>query len=119
MSFEEGVVESVAAEHDLDAATLHGALADLQGLVAGHDEVGGVDGLVYEWRRAYPRDPLVERTPDRYYLAVEERVWADLAERLALPEDVAAGARAVHARALERATDAAPDAGVGLVLDRR
>jgi hypothetical protein len=114
----EAVVEAVAAEYDLDPTTLRGALEDLQALVAGHAEVGGVDGLVYEWRRAYPQDPLLERTPDRYYLAVEERVWTDFSDRLAFEDRVAAATRAVHARVLDAATDGGPGPGVPLVLDR-
>jgi hypothetical protein len=117
MGFDAVDVAAVAEEHGVAAAALGGALADLQSLVADNAAVGGVDGLVYEWRQTYPSDPLVERTPDRYYLAVESRVWADFDRRLGFEESLADAVRAVHARAFRAAT-APPDRGVPMVLDR-
>lgn len=117
MSFDPDLVEAAAEKHGLPVADVEAALDDVQGLVAGHREVGGVDGLVYEWRTTYRRDPLVERTPARYYLAVEHRVWEDFERRLGLPEAVADAVRAVHARAFRAAT-APPEHGVPMVLER-
>ncbi|MFB6218180.1 MAG: hypothetical protein ABEH77_03210 [Halobacteriaceae archaeon] len=117
MSFDPALVAAVAEDRAVPAADLEAALEAVQELVAGHREVGGVDGLVYEWRKTYPRDPLVERTPDRYYLAVERRVWADFDRRLGLDRGVAEAVRAVHDRALRAAADP-PDAGVPMVLER-
>jgi hypothetical protein len=117
MGFDAVDVEAVAGEHGVAAAALHGALADLQSLVADNAAVGGVDGLVYEWRQTYPRDPLVERTPDRYYLAVEDRVWDDFDRRLGFGDALGDVVRAVHARAFSAAIGP-PERGVPMVLDR-
>jgi len=117
MAFDSEVVAAVATEYDLSVADLEEALRDLQELVAGHAEVGGVDGLVYEWRRSYRRDPLVERTPDRYYLAVEGRVWADFDDRLGFDETLGGAVREGHARTVRAAVDD-PERGVPLVLVR-
>lgn len=117
MGFDSEVVSAVADEYDLPVADLEDALTELQNLVAGHAEVGGVDGLVYEWRRSYRRDPLVERTPDRYYLAVDGRVWTDFDDRLDLDGGLGNAVREVHARTLRQATDD-PERGVPIVFDR-
>lgn len=117
MAFDSDLVAAAAADRQVTVAALEGALADLQGLVAGHTEVGGVDGLVYEWRQAYRHDPLLERTPDRYYLAVAVRVWTDFEQRLEFEEPTAAAVREVHARATRRAVGS-PERGAPMVLER-
>lgn len=96
--FDDETIAAVAAEHDVAPAALRAALRDHQSLVREHRGVGGVDGLVYEWRTSFREDPLLGRDGAAYLLAVEERVWADFAERMDCPAATLAAVRAVHAR---------------------
>jgi hypothetical protein len=61
---------------------------------------------VYEWRRAFGRDPVVARRPDALHLVVEPHVWAEYVDALDAGEREAAALRAVHAAAVaERPVD--------------
>ncbi|MFB6157383.1 MAG: hypothetical protein ABEJ34_06035 [Haloferacaceae archaeon] len=58
----------------------------------------GVDDIVYEWRRAYPHQPLVGRTDGAYYLLVEPAAWREFGDALGL-DDVERGLlTTLHAR---------------------
>ncbi|GGL22102.1 hypothetical protein GCM10009037_01820 [Halarchaeum grantii] len=92
-------VADVAADTDLSADALRAALGDLQSLASDSPGVASVDDLVYEWRTAFRDDPLVERTPDAYHLAVPARVWADFAERLDWSDAERDAVEAVHTAA--------------------
>ncbi|GAD52560.1 hypothetical protein MBEHAL_1320 [Halarchaeum acidiphilum MH1-52-1] len=113
------VVRETAADRDVSASALADALAAFQSLASDSPGVESVDDLVYEWRAAFRDDPLVERTPDAYYLAVGERVWRDFAERLDWSADVRESARAAHERAFAATlSEAALDGRCALVLCR-
>ncbi|MFB6305070.1 MAG: hypothetical protein ABEH47_07880 [Haloferacaceae archaeon] len=58
----------------------------------------GVDDIVYEWRRAYPHQPLVERTDAAYYLLVEPAAWREFGDALGLDGAARDALRALHAR---------------------
>ena len=74
------------------------AFPDVEGeddrtLVARHQqtvrELGGVgvDGLVYEYRTQFHRDPLVTQTETAYYLSVRSHVWEEFGERMEIGEE--------------------------------
>jgi hypothetical protein len=115
-SFDEGVIETVAREHDVPAARLRGLIRRHQALVR---RLPGVDDVVYEWRRSLPTDPVVERRPDVYYLSVAEHVWPEYVAALSLSGEEATLLRAVHRRQFESAVGARPTDDRGaMVLTR-
>jgi hypothetical protein len=113
--FDEAVIEAVAADHDLDSATL-------RALVERHQQqmrdLPGVENLVYEWRKTLPRDPLVERREDVYLLVVHPDVWPQFADALEFDDDVLAAVRAVHARQLSAETTAQRDDRDAMIVTR-
>lgn len=58
----------------------------------------GVDDIVYEWRKAFATDPLVECRPDAYYLSVPGHVWPEFASSLSASSEELNAVRAVHDR---------------------
>jgi hypothetical protein len=114
-------VAEVAAERGVDPDTLRADAEQLQRFAAEYDAVGGVDGLVYEWRTTFHEDPLVETTDRAYYLDPGERTWGDFADRLDLSDETRATVRAVHRQAFVAAVDAgtAERAAAPMVLTRR
>lgn len=102
--FDPALLGRVAADHGLEPAAL-AALVERH-----HDyaaRVPGIDELVFEWRRAFPYEPLVARTADAYHLAVEPSVWVEFAAQLELEDGELAALRALHgeqgrSRAAER-----------------
>jgi hypothetical protein len=112
--FDGDVLAAVAAETGFDADAL-AALVERHGeYVRGYEAVGGVDGLVYEWRQSFFEDPLDAQDPETYYLAVPRRVWADFGERMDLSDAELDALRAVHDRQF-RAERGEPE-GEALVL---
>jgi hypothetical protein len=65
------------------------AVRDLEGV--------GVDGLVYEYRTQFHRDPLVTQTETAYYLSVRGHVWDEFADRMELNDEELARLKEVHA----------------------
>jgi hypothetical protein len=98
--FDDAVVAAVARERGLDPTAL-------RSLVCRHQEavrsLPGVDDLVYEWRQAFATDPLLERRPDAYYLALPGHVWPEFAAGLDADGDELAAIRDVHERHVRRA----------------
>lgn len=112
------LVAGVADEFDLPSARLVAHLVAVQDLAEHHD---GVDGLVYEWRTTPGGDPLFGRTPDRWELVVDARVWRDFADRLDIGEESLRAVMAVHERQFRRfAADREERPGIGepMVLAR-
>jgi hypothetical protein len=95
--FDETVIETVAADHDLNSATLRALLERHQRQMR---ELPGVENLVYEWRKTLPCDPLLERREDVYLLVVEPNVWPQFADALEFDAEALAAVRAVHAEQL-------------------
>jgi hypothetical protein len=100
--FEAGLVRDVAETFELESSTLRTALTSHQETVR---ENPGVDGLVYEWRRTLPYDPLVRRTPAVYHCALHEGVWAEFEPYVEVP---LAALRVVHDRQARRTGETDP-----------
>ncbi|MFC4451444.1 hypothetical protein [Halorussus aquaticus] len=56
-----------------------------------------VDGLVYEYRTQFHRDPLVTQSETAYYLSVRDHVWSEFAERMGLSDDERERVKRAHA----------------------
>ncbi|WP_276302185.1 hypothetical protein [Halorussus lipolyticus] len=81
---------NVEDETDRDLAERHQrAVRDWEGT--------GVDGLVYEYRTQFHRDPLVTQTDEAYYLSVRGHVWDEFGERMGLSDDELARLKEIHA----------------------
>jgi hypothetical protein len=98
--FDPKTVEGVAADHGVDPDRLADLLADHQRLLTETPGTGGVAGLVYEWRRAFGRDPVLRRSEAGFHLAVEPHVWREYVAALDADEREATALRAVHAAAV-------------------
>lgn len=61
-------------------------------------ETPGVENLVYEWRKGYPRNALVERTDGAYYLLVSPTTWGEFGDALGLDDAERDLLRGLHAR---------------------
>lgn len=113
--FDDAVVAAVARERDIDPTAL-------RGLVRRHQEtvrsLPGVDGLVYEWRNAFATDPLLERRPEAYYLALPGRVWPEFASALDVDGEELAALRDVHERRVREELGDALDDREPMVLVR-
>ena len=114
--FDEAVIEAVAADHDLDPATLRALLERHQQQMR---DLPGVENLVYEWRKTLPRDPLVERREDVYLLVVDPNVWPQFADALEFDADALAAVRAVHAEQLPAESTSQDDERGALRGDNR
>jgi hypothetical protein len=110
-AFDGTVVETVARQHDIDEQRLRALVRRHQQSVR---DLPGVDDIVYEWRRMFPTDPLVERRRDRYVLAPPAHVWAEFGDSLGLDDDEQAAVVAVHTRQANNAVDG--DAGEDCVV---
>jgi hypothetical protein len=114
--FDDEVFASVASEYGVPESTVRDLVRRHQELVR---RLPGVDDVVYEWRKAFPNDPVVERRPDVYYLSVAATVWPEYVTALSLDERDAAVLRAVHRRQLEGSVGGHPTGGRGaMVLTR-
>lgn len=94
-AFDDGALASVAHERDLPVERLRSLVVRQQESVRG---LPGVDDLVYEYRKAFARQPVVERREEAYYLLVPGHVWPEFAGALSIPEAELAALRAVHDR---------------------
>lgn len=97
--FDPATVERVATSNGVAPGRLGDLLAAHQRLVRETPGTGGVAGLLYEWRRAFGRDPVVVRDPEAFHLAVEPHVWGEYAAALDASEAEAAALRSVHGAA--------------------
>lgn len=93
------MIEAAAERHDVDSDALSAALETLQEAAERHI---GVDGLVYDWRNAFPEDPVLERRPDAYELVVDPRVWREFGERCGFEDSTLRAVVAVHADQVQR-----------------
>lgn len=82
---------------------------DIRAALAAHQhlvrDLRSVDGLVFEYRKEFVRDPVVDRDDDALYLVVPPRVWPEFGDALALDADVLAVVRAVHERVVGSVVD--------------
>ena len=61
----------------------------------------GVDGLVYEYRTQFHRDPLVTQNETAYYLSVRSHVWDEFGERMELGDGELERLKEAHAGQFE------------------
>ncbi|EJN60091.1 hypothetical protein [Halogranum rubrum] len=94
-AFDDAVIEAVARERDFEVQTLRDLVRKQQEVVR---SLPGVDDIVYEWRKAFATDPLVERRPDAYFLSVPGHVWPEFASSLSASGEELNAVRAVHDR---------------------
>lgn len=99
--FDDATIAAVAADADVSERSLRDVLDDQNALVRDFPGIESVDDLVYEWRTAFHEEPLVERTPEAYYLSVRPHVWADFEQRLDANEAVFDALRELHRRIFE------------------
>jgi hypothetical protein len=113
--FDPAVAREVAAAHAVAPARLASLAAAHQ---AGVRRYTSVAGWLYELRRAFPRDPLVARRPEAFYLAVEPTVWPEFVTDVGADDDEAIALRALHDRTLRAVVDRPEDDRESMVVDR-
>jgi transposase-like protein len=91
-AFDDEVIRAVAAENDVERDLLVDALRDHQRTMRDNP---GVENLVYEWRKQF-QDPVLDRTPDRYVVAVKASVWEEFGSFLELSDEMLGAVVAVH-----------------------
>jgi len=94
-AFDDAHVAGVASEYDVGERRLRECLRRHQQQVR---DLPGVEDIVYEWRRAFPWDPVVERRDEAYRLRVEPNVWPEFSNALGFDDAETAAVRAVHER---------------------
>lgn len=99
-AFDRATVDRAADDHEVDPDRLTDLLAAHQRLVHETPGTGGVTGVIYEWRRAFGRDPVLRRGETAFHLAVEPHVWREYATALDAGEGETAALRAVHTAAV-------------------
>ncbi|SFS06925.1 hypothetical protein SAMN05216559_3123 [Halomicrobium zhouii] len=115
--FDADVLGVAARTHDVSESDLSDAVTRHQESV---EALPGVENLAYEWRRQC-ESPLIERTPDAYYLAVPDHVWDEFGDALGLEDAMLDAVRDVHRRTADDRTDAPrepPGRQAYVVLDR-
>ncbi|SFG06533.1 hypothetical protein SAMN04488063_1313 [Halopelagius inordinatus] len=118
VAFDEDVVSRTVDQTSVDAERLRDVAQSHQQMVR---ELPGVDDIVYEWRRALPKNPLLERRTEAYYLAVDATIWGEYGDALSLSETDFDALRALHENQLAATLgpDSVPDDGrLPLVLVR-
>ncbi len=98
---------AVADSHGIGHESLRQTLIRMQTDVRSYP---GIADIVYEYRRAFPRDPLVARVEDCYYLLVPSNVWPEFAAALGIDDATLAALKTVHARAFDDSAAAGPEA---------
>lgn len=124
-AFDDDLLRETASEHDVAVERLTRLARTHQSNVR---DLPGVDDIVYEWRKAFAREPLLERREDAYLLAVPNHVWPEFAASLSLSDAELLALREVHERQVrtslrvseggEGADGRAGDDREGMVLTR-
>lgn len=116
--FDDDVVSRTAEETGVDADHLREVARNHQQTVR---DLPGVEDIVYEWRRMLPKNPLLERRTEAYYLAVDATVWGEYGDALSLSAADFDALRTLHENQLVATlgAEAVPDDGrLPLVLTR-
>jgi len=114
--FDDDLLATVAARHDLDESTLRDLLVRHQEQVRDNP---GVEDIVYEWRSQFHGQPVVQRTPDTYYMRLRAHVWDEFADALDIAEADLYAVLDAHEEQLRRETGAGIDDGErAMVLSR-
>ena len=98
--FDDDVVRAVAGTNSVEEEQLRSALADHQRTMR---ENPGVEDLVYEWRKRFD-DAVLHRTPETFFIAVRESVWAEYGAHLGIDDYLLAAVVAVHQEQVLRET---------------
>ena len=98
--FDDEVIRAVAGTNSVDEEQLRSALADHQRTMR---ENPGVEDLVYEWRKRFD-DAVLHRTPETFFMAVRESVWAEFGAHLGIDDYLLAAVVAVHQEQVLRET---------------
>jgi hypothetical protein len=98
--FDDEVIRAVAGTNSVDEEQLRSALADHQRTMR---ENPGVEDLVYEWRKRFD-DAVLHRTPETFFMAVRESVWAEYGAHLGIDDYLLAAVVAVHQEQVLRET---------------
>lgn len=101
-AFDDAVVEAVASEADIETADLLELLRRHQAQMR---DLPGAENLVYEWRKAFPWDVLVERREEAYLLTVAASVWPEFGDALDFSDAELDAVKRVHADQLTAAVD--------------
>lgn len=118
VAFDENVVSRTVDETNVGTERLRDVAQSHQQMVR---ELPGVEDIVYEWRRALPKNPLLERRTEVYYLAVDATIWGEYGDALSLSETDFDALRTLHENQLAAALgpESVPDDGrLPLVLVR-
>lgn len=102
-AFDDDVVTAVASEADIEAADLRELLRRHQAQMR---DLPGAENLVYEWRKAFPWDVLVERREEVYLLTVAAAVWPEFGDALGFSDAELDAVKRVHADQLAAIVDA-------------
>lgn len=102
-AFDDNVVTAVASEADIEAADLRELLRRHQAQMR---DLPGAENLVYEWRKAFPWDVLVERREEAYLLTVATAVWPEFGDALGFSDAELDAVKRVHADQLAATVDA-------------
>jgi len=116
--FDLAVIRTTAQHNDIEESELRDALASHQRTMR---ENPGVEDLVYEWRKQY-EDPVLDRTPELFVLALPPTVWEEYGDYLGFGNETLAAVTAVHQEQTVRMDSvefsAIPEGHVALVVSR-
>ena len=116
--FDLAVIRTTAQHNDIEESELRDALASHQRTMR---ENPGVEDLVYEWRKQY-EDPVLDRTPELFVLALPPTVWEEYGDYLDFRNETLAAVTAVHQEQTVRLDSvefsAIPEGHVALVVGR-
>lgn len=116
--FDLAVIRTTAQHNDIEESELRDALASHQRTMRANP---GVEDLVYEWRKQY-EDPVLDRTPELFVLALPPTVWEEYGDYLDFESETLAAVTAVHQEQTVRLDSvefsAIPEGHVALVVGR-
>lgn len=116
--FDDEVIRAVAGTNNVDEEQLRSALADHQQTMS---DTPGVENLVYEWRKRFDKSVL-HRTPETFYMAVDETVWEEYGAHLGFDDYLLAAVVAVHQEQVLREaavdSEAIDEATVAIIVSR-
>lgn len=116
--FDDEVIRAVAGTNNVDEDQLRSALADHQQTMR---DTPGVENLVYEWRKRFD-ESVLHRTPETYYMAVEETIWEEYGAHLGFDDYLLAAVVAVHQEQVLREaavdSEAIDEATVAIIVSR-
>lgn len=101
--FDDDLLATVAARHDVDEPALRDLLTRHQRQVRDNP---GVEDIVYEWRSQFHEQPVLQRTDGAYYLRLRAHVWDEFADALDIAEAELIALYEAHEEQIRRVTGA-------------